>query len=86
MLTEVQLTLRNRAQPFMKVTLPAGATMLSVEVAGETAKPVMGSDGTRVPLLRAGFRPDGPYSVSFVYLHCRGGVCEEAATPTWSCR
>ena len=69
MLTEVQLTVRNRAQPFMKVTLPAGATMLSVEVGGETAKPVTSSDGTRVPLLRAGFRPDGPYSVSFVYLH-----------------
>jgi hypothetical protein len=53
----------------MKVTLPSGATMLSVEVAGETAKPVFGNDGTRVPLLRTGFRPDGPYSVSFVYLH-----------------
>jgi hypothetical protein len=69
MLTEVQLTVRNRAQPFMKVTLPAGATMLSVEVAGEAAKPVTASDGTRVPLLRAGFRADGPYNVSFVYLH-----------------
>lgn len=69
MLTEVQLTLRNRAQPFMKVTLPSGASMLSVEVAGETAKPVLGTDGTRVPLLRSGFRPDGPYNVSFVYLH-----------------
>jgi hypothetical protein len=69
MLTEVQLTLRNRAQPFMKVILPSGATMLSVEVGGETARPVMGTDGTRVPLLRAGFRPDGPYTVSFIYLH-----------------
>jgi hypothetical protein len=69
MLTEVQLTVRNRAQPFMKVTLPAGATMLSVEVAGEAAKPVTASDGTRVPLLRAGFRADRPYTVSFVYLH-----------------
>ena len=68
-LTEVVLSLRNRAQPFMKVTLPAGATMLSVEVAGETAKPVIGADGTRVPLLRTGFRPDGVYSVSFVYLN-----------------
>jgi len=68
-LTEVSLTLRNRAQPFMKVVLPAGATMLSVEVAGETAKPVLGSDGTRVPLLRTGFKPNGPYNVSFVYLH-----------------
>ena len=53
----------------MKVTLPPGATMLSVEVAGETAKPVRGADGTRIPLLRPGFRPDGPYTVSFVYLH-----------------
>lgn len=69
MLTEVALWIRNRAQPFMKVTLPPGATMLSVDVAGETAKPVTGADGTRVPLLRPGFRPDGPYHVSFVYLH-----------------
>lgn len=69
MLTEVQLRLRNRAQPFMKVTLPPGASMLSAEVAGETAKPVTAADGTRVPLLRAGFRPIGPYMVSFVYLH-----------------
>ena len=69
MLTEVSLRVRNRAQPFMKVTLPSGATMLSVEVAGETAKPVLGADGTRVPLLRSGLRTDAPYSVSFVYLH-----------------
>jgi hypothetical protein len=42
---------------------------VSVEVAGETAKPALGSDGTRIPLLRQGFRPQGPYLVSFVYLH-----------------
>ena len=69
MLTEISLRVRNRAQPFMKVTLPPGATMLSVEVAGETAKPVRGADGTRVPLLRSGLRPDGAYLVSFVYIH-----------------
>jgi Carboxypeptidase regulatory-like domain len=68
-LTEVSLWLRNRAQPFMKVSLPPGASMLSVEVAGVPAKPAEGADGMRVPLLRPGFRPDGPYSVSFVYLH-----------------
>ncbi len=67
-LTEVTLTVRNRAQPFLKVALPAGATLVSAEVAGETAKPVQGEDGTRVPLLRAGFKPNGPYAVSFVYL------------------
>jgi hypothetical protein len=68
-LTEVVIWLRNRAQPFMKVSLPPGASMLSVEVAGATAKPAEGADGMRVPLLRPGFRPDGPYIVSFVYLH-----------------
>jgi carboxypeptidase family protein len=68
-LTEVVLQLRNRAQPFLKVTLPPGASIVSVEVAGEGAKPVVGADGTRVPLLRPGFRPSGVYSVSFVYLH-----------------
>jgi hypothetical protein len=68
-LTEVALQIQNRAQPFLKVTLPLGATMASVEVAGETAKPVLGSDGIRVPLLRPGFRPAGTYQVSFVYVH-----------------
>jgi hypothetical protein len=68
-LTEVVLDLQNRAQPFLRVTLPAGASMISVDVAGETAKPVLGADGVRVPLLRPGFRPSGTYQVSFVYLH-----------------
>jgi hypothetical protein len=68
-LTEVILTVQNRAQPFLKVSLPQGATMVSVDVAGQPAKPVLGTDGTRVPLLRPGFRPSGSYSVSFVYLH-----------------
>ena len=68
-LTEVTMWIRNRAQPFMKVALPAGATMLSVEVAGSPAKPVEGKDGSRVPLLRPGFTPQGLYVVSFVYLH-----------------
>ena len=68
-LTEVTLWLRNRAQAFMKVALPAGASIVSVDVAGSPAKPVEGPDGNRVPLLRPGFRPQGAYSVSFVYLH-----------------
>jgi hypothetical protein len=68
-LTEMVLQIKNRAQPFLKVALPAGATMVSVEVAGQSAKPVLGADGTRVPLLRPGFRPTGSYEVSFVYLH-----------------
>ncbi len=68
-LTEITLWMRNRAQPFMKVALPEGASLLSVEVGGAPASPVEGKDGSRVPLLRPGYRPDGPYSVSFVYLH-----------------
>ena len=68
-LTEVRLALRNRAQAFLKLALPAGASIVSVEVAGEAAKPALGADGTRVPLLRPGFRPSGQYEVSFVYLH-----------------
>jgi hypothetical protein len=68
-LTEVSLSIRNRAQPFMKVALPPGASMLSVDVGGSAAKPVEGVDGMRVPLLRPGFRPSGPYTVAFVYLH-----------------
>ena len=68
-LTEVKLTVKNQAQPFLKVALPAGATILSAEVAGERVKPVQGPDGSRVPLLRPGFRPTDSYSVSFVFMH-----------------
>jgi hypothetical protein len=68
-LTEVKLTLKNQAQPFLKVALPAGATILSADVAGERVKPVQGPDGNRVPLLRPGFRPTGSYTVSFVFMH-----------------
>ena len=68
-LTEVSLRVRNHAQPFVKVELPAGAQLLSAEVEGQRVKPVMGTDGSRVPLLRAGFNPSGAYTVSFVYLN-----------------
>jgi hypothetical protein len=68
-LTEVKLRLKNHAQPFLKVALPAGASILSCAVAGEKVKPVEGADGNRVPLLRPGFRPADSYEVSFVFLH-----------------
>lgn len=67
-LTEVKLTIKNQAQPFLKVNLPQGATIVSADVAGEKVKPVQGPDGNRVPLLRTGFRPNGPYDVSFVFM------------------
>ena len=67
-LTEIALTMRNRAQPFLRVDLPQGASVVSAEVEGETSKPAQGADGARIPLLRPGFRPMGPYTVSFVYV------------------
>ena len=67
-LTEVKLTIKNQAQPFLKVGLPQGATIVSADVAGEKVKPVQAPDGNRVPLLRTGFRPSGPYEVSFVFM------------------
>jgi hypothetical protein len=68
-LTEVKLIVKNQAQPFLKVALPAGVTILSAEVGGERVKPVQGPDGSRVPLLRPGFRPTDSYTVSFVFMH-----------------
>jgi hypothetical protein len=68
-LSEVKLVLKNQAQPFLKVNLPGGASIVSADVAGEKVKPVEGADGNRVPLLRAGFRPAGSYEVSFVFMH-----------------
>ena len=68
-LTEVKLIVKNQAQPFLKVALPPGATILSADVAGERVKPVQGPDGNRVPLLRPGFRPTDSYTVSFVFMH-----------------
>lgn len=71
-LTEVTLRVRNHAQPFVKVDLPAGAQLLSAEVEGERVKPVVGPDGSRVPLLRVGLNSSGAYTVSFVYLSSGG--------------
>jgi hypothetical protein len=68
-LTEVRLTVKNQAQPFLKVELPAGASIVTADVAGEKVKPVEGPDGNRVPLLRNGFRPVDSYTVSFVFMH-----------------
>lgn len=67
-LTEVTLRVRNHSQPFVKVELPTGAQLLTAEIEGERVKPVVGTDGSRVPLLRTGFNPTGAYTVSFVYL------------------
>jgi hypothetical protein len=68
-LTEIKLRLRNRSQPFLKVQLPAGATIVSVDLAGKSVKPASGADGTRIPLMRTGLSTAAPYLMSFVYVH-----------------
>lgn len=69
-LTEVTLRVRNHAQPFVKVDLPAGTQLLSAEVEGQRVKPVTAADGSsRVPLLRDGLNPSGAYTVTFVYFN-----------------
>jgi hypothetical protein len=79
-LTEVTLTMRNQAQPFLKVGLPRDAVLLSAEVAGVSVKPAQGADGVRVPLLRAGFHAQGSYPVSFVYLHSGAAFAKKGVT------
>ncbi|HEV7682725.1 MAG TPA: carboxypeptidase-like regulatory domain-containing protein [Pyrinomonadaceae bacterium] len=78
-LTEVTLRVRNHAQAFVKVELPPGAQLLSAEVEGERVKPVMGVDGSRVPLLRTGLNSSGAYTVSFVYLSSGGRFAKNGA-------
>ena len=68
-LTEVKMVVKNQAKPFLKIGLPQGASILTAEVSGEKVKPVQGADGIRVPLLKPGFRPSGPYKVAFVFMH-----------------
>lgn len=78
-LTEVTMRVRNHAQPFVKVELPAGAQLVSAEVENESVKLVQGPDGSRVPLLRAGFTPSGAYTVSFVYQSAGAGFGKRGA-------
>ena len=66
-LTEVTLRVRNHAQPFLKVELPAGAKLVTAEVENQPVKPAQDTDGSRVPLLRTGLDSSKAYNVSFVY-------------------
>ena len=68
-LTEISLRVRNHSKPYMKVELPAGAQLLSAEIAGEPVRPVEDADGSRVPLMRTGLDSSKPYTVSFVYIN-----------------
>ncbi|HEX2270004.1 MAG TPA: carboxypeptidase-like regulatory domain-containing protein, partial [Pyrinomonadaceae bacterium] len=60
---------RNHAQPFLKVELPADVQLLSAEIEGESVKPVQGADGSRIPLLRPRLDSSRAYTVSFLYLY-----------------
>jgi len=67
-LTEISLRVRNHAQSFVKINLPAGAKLFTAEVEGERVKPSEDPDGIRIPLTRPGLDSSGAYTVSFVYL------------------
>ena len=67
-LTEVTMRVRNHAQQFVKVDLPADAQLVTAEVEGQAVRPLQGKDGSRVPLSRPGLNASGAYTVSFVYL------------------
>jgi hypothetical protein len=66
-LTEITLWIRNRAQSYMKVALPAGASIVSVEVGGSPAAP--GRRRRQRAAVASRPRTDGLYAVSFAYLH-----------------
>jgi hypothetical protein len=68
-LTEVSLWIRNRAQSWARIALPTGASIVSVEVAGEPAAAAQGPSGTLIPLSPRSGRPEGLYQVSYVYTH-----------------
>jgi hypothetical protein len=67
-LTEISLRVRNHAQSFVKIELPAGAKLFTAEVEGQRVKPSDDPDGIRIPLTRPGLDSSGAYNVSFVYL------------------
>ena len=67
-LTEISLRVRNHAQTYLKVELPQGAELVTAEVEGQRVNPVVGTDGSRVPLSRPGLDTSRAYTVSFVYL------------------
>ena len=67
-LTEISLRVRNHAQSFVKIQLPAGAKLFTAEVEGQRVKPSDDPDGIRIPLTRPGLDVSGAYNVSFVYL------------------
>jgi len=68
-LTEIKLTIKNQAQPFLKIALPPGASILSAEVAGEKVKPVEGPMATASRCCARAFGPSTPTSFSFVFMH-----------------
>ena len=68
-LTEVSLWVRNRAQSWARIALPTGASIVSVEVAGEPAAAAQGPSGTLIPLAPRSGRREAVYQVSYVYTH-----------------
>jgi len=89
-LTEVRLTIKNQAQPFLKVALPLGASILSAEVAGEKVKPV--EDRTAIASHSCA-RASGPWTptLSRSFSCTRARRSRKKAAPIspfrkWTCR
>ena len=87
-LTEVKLTVKNQAQPFLKVDLPGGATILTAEVSGEKVKPVQGTDGAFLCCVRgSALRAHTPFRSSFSILarHSPKKAVPTSLSPSWTC-
>ena len=85
-LTEVRLTVRNQAQPFLKLGLPAGASVLSSEVAGDKVKPVQAAGWHSRAFAETGIPPGGRVR-GLVRLPAFGcAVCEKGRRGTFACR
>ena len=57
-LTEIKLTVKNQAQPFLKVTLPAGASILSAECCWRKGQARARSGRQSRPVVAPGISPD----------------------------
>jgi len=70
MLVQARYAVRNNQRNFLKITLPAGATLWSATLAGKTVRPGQSPDGSLLlPLDKARAGEDAPeFAVEIVYL------------------
>jgi hypothetical protein len=70
LLVQARYAVRNNQRNFLKITLPAGATLWSAELAGKPVRPGQSSDGSvLLPLEKAHAGEDSPeFAVEIVYI------------------